>query len=99
MSECFWKHNSLNEIGTEGQLVNGYISTFLRIALSKSAVVLIYEVDPLFAFFTKLHQISLLSFLFSSGCQSMERNLKASVCTHSKRKPVVHEENSKKSQA
>ncbi|KAL9402148.1 hypothetical protein Peur_005997 [Populus x canadensis] len=44
MSECFWKHNSLNESGTEDQLVNGYISTFLRIALSKSAVVLIYEV-------------------------------------------------------
>jgi hypothetical protein len=50
MSECFWKHNSLNEIGTQGQLVNGYISTFLRIALSKSAVVLIYEVlDLLFS--------------------------------------------------
>jgi hypothetical protein len=44
MSECFWKHNSLNESGTEDHLVNGYISTFLRIALSKSAVVLIYEV-------------------------------------------------------
>jgi hypothetical protein len=41
-----------------------------------------------------------LSFLFwhSTGGQPMERNFKACLCTHPQGKPIVHNENPKKSQ-